>query len=84
MATAQFRRLHPDSMPTEVKATSPLREVLQRGLQRIPLLPILFRRLWIKLPFQLARKGTLNSFDKCLHLFATYKNIKKANGGRVA
>ena len=45
MATAQFRRLHPDSMPTEVKATPPLREVLRRGHQRVPLLPILFRRL---------------------------------------
>ena len=45
MATAQFRRLHPDSMPTEAKATPPLREVLRRGHQRVPLLLILFRRL---------------------------------------
>ena len=42
VATAQFRRLHPDSMPTEAKATPPLREVLRSGHQRVPLLPILF------------------------------------------
>ena len=34
-----------DSMPTEVKATSPLRVVLRRGHQRVLLLPILFRRI---------------------------------------